>query len=86
MQAQIHFQFKNRASRWHQRCRSLNENYGIDTVAYPYLVARGLGDLPLQRRALYRRFVGSSRPMLATTLTIGTGIKAQWRVENLIRG
>jgi hypothetical protein len=34
-----------------------------------------------------RRFVGSSRQAkLATTLTIGTGIKAQWQVENLIRG
>jgi hypothetical protein len=32
MQAQIHFQFKNCASRWHQRCRSLNGNYGIDAV------------------------------------------------------
>jgi hypothetical protein len=31
MQAQIHFQFKN-CARWHQRCRSLNGNYGIDAV------------------------------------------------------
>ena len=44
MQAQIHFQFKNCASRWHQRCRSLNGNYGIDAVR--------IGNLPLQRRAL----------------------------------
>ena len=62
MQAQIHFQFKN-CARWHQRCRSLNGNYGIDAVRISLRVVSAISRFS----AGCRRFVGSSKQAMLTT-------------------